>query len=334
MNIHLFGTLPNGEEVQEIHLKNGDMTARVITWGAVVRDLRLPVSGRLRPVVLGFPRLSDYLRYSRNHGANVGRYGGRIREGRLVIDGRSYALARNLDGRHHSHGGKVGLGRRNWRLVDATSTSVTLTIHSPDGDEGYPGALDACCRYELGSQSLIVTITAHVSEPSPVNFLHHSYFNLDGAGRIHSHRLQMLADQMLEADTEGLPTGRIVPVAGGRFDFRLPQRINDPGLYDASYVLDGGLQINPRAAARLWSGDGALQMDIRTTEPGLHFYSGYAAIAPVQYLDGRPCESETGLCLEATRFNDAVNQPHFGQILATPEKPYRQQTEFHFLATV
>lgn len=71
-------------------------------------------------------------------------------------------------------------------------------------------------------------------------------------------------------------------------------------------------------------------MDVHTTEPGLHFYSGFAAEAPVSYLDGRPCLPETGLCLEATRFNDAVNQPRFGDVLCHPGRAYHQRTEFRF----
>lgn len=325
--------MPDGTPVQEIALDHGGLSARFITWGAVLTDLRLKVAGHQRPVVLGFGQLSDYLTHARNHGANVGRYGGRIRDARLVINGVESPLSRNMDGRHHSHGGLLGLGRRNWRLVDFGASWVTFAIHSPDGDEGYPGAMDVTCRYDLGDLSLVVTIDAQVTAPSPVNFLHHSYFNLDGQGLIHDHRLQMLADRVIEFDTDGLPTGRILPVAESRLDFRIPRPILRPAHYDASFMLEGGLMAQPRAAGRLFSGDGLLAMEVRTTEPGLHFYSGFAAEAPAHYLDGRPCVAETGLCLEATRFNDAMNQPDFGDVIIRPDRPYHQRTEFHFHRT-
>ncbi|MGY6704635.1 aldose epimerase family protein [Roseinatronobacter sp.] len=326
----IFGHMPDGTEVTEVVLDHGGLRGSFISWGAVLRDLRLDVAGQPRPVVLGFADLSHYLHHARNHGANVGRYGGRIRGGRLVLDGQDWPLSRNLDGRHHSHGGHLGLGRRNWRLVDAGPSWVTFAIDSPDGDEGYPGALEARCRYDLSGLCLAVTIEAEVSAPCPVNFLHHSYFNLDGAGLIHGHRLQMLADHVLEADDKGLPTGRVLPVADTRFDFRAARQVPQPAQYDASFVLQGGLQDQPRLAGNLFSSDGQVQMTVHTTEPGLHFYSGYAAAAPVNYADGRPCLLKTGLCLEATRFNDAVNQPHFGDVITRPDKPYHQRTEFHF----
>lgn len=331
MKQHIFGQMPDGATVDEVVLSYGGLTARCITWGAALRDLRLDVAGQPRGVVLGFSDLTDYLTHARNHGATVGRYGGRIRDGHLLVDGLTWPLARNLDGRHHLHGGDPGLGRRNWRLIELSSSWVTFGIHSPEGDEGYPGALDARCRYELQDYCLSVTIEAEVSAPCPVNFLHHSYFNLDGAGLIHAHQLQMLSDQVLEFDSDGLPTGRILPVADTRFDFQAPQQLRWPAQYDASFVLVGGLQDQPRPAARLFSGDGRLSMEVHTTEPGLHFYSGFAATASASYLDGRPCLPETGLCLEATRFNDAVNQPHFGDVITRPDRPYRQRTEFHLI---
>lgn len=330
MQVQKFGTLPDGSIVYEVKLSHGGLFARFITWGAVLRDLRLQVADAPRPVVLGFGKLSDYLTFSRNHGANVGRYGGRIRDGRLVVSGTTHALSRNLDGRHHLHGGTLGLGRRNWRLAGAGESWVVFEIHSPAGDQGYPGALTAVCRYDLNDYCLAVTIDAVVTEPSPVNFLHHSYFNLDGHGLIHAHRLQILADQMIPFDGEGLPTGQIIPVAGTRYDFRELRVIPYPALYDASFILPGKLMPTPRLAARLKSGDGHLRMDVHTTEPGLHFYSGFAVKAPIRYQDGRPCAPETGLCLEATRFNDTPNKPQFGDVICDPSRPYHQRTEFHF----
>ncbi|MDR7126361.1 aldose epimerase family protein [Pseudotabrizicola sp. 4114] len=330
MIVQEFGRMPEGTPVQEVVLDHGGLSARFISWGSVLCDLQLVVAGQRRAVVLGFGKLSDYILHARNHGANVGRYGGRIRDAHLVIDGIQSPLSRNLGGRHHSHGGVIGLGKRNWQLLDTGESWVTFGLHSPDGDEGYPGALDVTCRYDVGDLSLAVTIDAQVTMPSPVNFLHHSYFNLDGKGLIHDHRLQILADQVMEFDADGLPTGRILPVAESRFDFRTPRPIPRPAHYDASFVLDGGVMAQPRIAGRLFSGDGLLTMDVRTTEPGLHFYSGFAAKAPVHYLDGRPCVAETGLCLEATRFNDAMNQPGFGDVIVRPDRPYHQRTEFHF----
>lgn len=330
MTTRIFGFLQDDAPVHQVTLKNKKVTARFLSWGAVLQDLRLNMQGQLRPVVLGFRKLSEYLTYSRNHGATVGRYGGRIRDARLVIDGQTHPLSRNLSGRHHLHGGTVGLGRRNWQLEAADQSSVTFTITSADGDEGYPGDICASCQYALQDTALIVTITATASQKTPLNFLHHSYFNLDGRGQIHDHSLQILGETYIEFDDAGLPTGQILPVAGTRFDFRRFRKLPAPAHFDTSYVLAGGLHSKPRLAGVLQSSRADLSMAVHTTEPGLHFYSGFAAQAPVSYLDGRLCLPETGLCLEATRFNDAVNMPQFGDVMISPSQPYVQRTEFHF----
>lgn len=325
-----FGTLPDGDTVHEVTLRCGRMQAKVISWGAVLRDLRIALDAGVRPLVLGFERLEHYLDHSRNQGANVGRYGGRTRGGRLVIGGQEFALSRNLDGRHHLHGGFNGLGRRNWRIVEATDETATLEIRSLDGDEGYPGELTLQCRYTVDESGLSVELSATTTAPTPVNILHHSYFNLDGAGQIGGHTLEISAGEYLEFDAEGLPTGRKLPMAGSAFDFREPRTLSADERFDASFVLAGSPRITPVHAATLVGSRKDLRMDVHTTEPGLHFYDGYAAAAPVPGLDGRPHLPCSGLCLEATRFNDAVNLPQLGDVILRPHDTYLQETRFSF----
>ena len=330
MSVRVFGTMPDGDPVHEVALAAGPFTARVISWGAVLRDLRMELGAEVRPLVLGFDRLDHYLAHARNQGANVGRYGGRTRGGRLVVDGKEFTLSRNLDGRHHSHGGFLGLGRRNWRLFDATGASATFEIASPDGDEGYPGALVLRCRYQLDAHGFSVELTATTDAPTPVNILHHSYFNLDGTGQIDGHTLEIAAERFLEFDAEGLPTGRLCKVAGSEMDFSFPRRLVAGERFDTSFVVSPAPQAEPVHAATLVSSTGDLIMRVATTEPGMHFYNGYAAAAPVPGLDGRPHLPSSGLCLEATRFNDAVNIPSLGDVILRPGQTYRQKTEFAF----
>ncbi|NDW33411.1 aldose epimerase family protein [Salipiger sp. PrR007] len=329
----IFPGSDHADPVLSVDLRNGAMEARVITWGAVLNDLRVTVQGSPRSVVLGFDRLQHYRDHGRNQGGNVGRYGGRIRDGFVPIDGESVQLSRNLNNRHHMHGGAQGLGRRNWRIVARDAASVTLEITSPDGDEGYPGTLTTRCHYELGTNGIAITLTAETTAPTPVNFLHHSYFNLDASESIAGHSLQILASEVLEFDEERLATGRFLPLEGTCHDYREPRCLGPDVREDTSFVLPGGLQTEPRLAARLTDSTGRLTMEVLTTEPGMHFYSGFVAAAPVPLQDGRACLAEAGLCLEATRFNDAVTFPAFGDVITRPGKPYRQRTEFRFSET-
>jgi len=61
------------------------------------------------------------------------------------------------------------------------SCGVTLTVVSPDGDQGFPGTLMAQVMYELTDRNqLVVNMRAMTSKPTPVNLINHSYFNLAG----------------------------------------------------------------------------------------------------------------------------------------------------------
>src|SRR6059058_2401571 len=143
----VFGRLPSGQEVDEIAIAGDRISARVLTYGAILRDLAVEVNGKPRSVVLGFDRLEAYLEQGAYIGAIAGRYANRIAGGHFTLDGKSYRLKLNEGGKSHLHGGKIGFDRKLWRLRSASAHAVSLALHSPAGEEGYPGAIDAVCTY-------------------------------------------------------------------------------------------------------------------------------------------------------------------------------------------
>ncbi len=145
--IEAFGQTPEGEAVQRVTISGGGLTAKVITWGAVIQDLRL--EGHEPPLVLGFDTLEDYLKYSPYFGATPGRCANRIAAGRFSIDGRDYQLELNERGETHLHGGSDGLARKVWTIADLTAGSVTLKTVDPDGRAGYPGNVSVTATYSL-----------------------------------------------------------------------------------------------------------------------------------------------------------------------------------------
>ena len=259
-------------------------SAKILTWGAVVRDLVVPASNGLQRVVLGLNTLDDYLNYSPSFGAVPGRFANRIANGRFVLDGLAYQLERKPGQKHTLHGGPHGFGHRIWKLGAYDSSSVELTLESPDGDAGFPGALSATCVYRLlEPATLRVELSAVSDRPTIVNLTQHSYFNLDGSPDILDHELTLFADFYTPADDELIPTGEIRAVAGTPYDFRQPRTIRNPSLtpYDTNFVAslqpdeEGGLaQI---AAVR--SPKNGLTMSLFSTEPGVQFYSARPSIA-------------------------------------------------------
>jgi aldose 1-epimerase len=321
MTLSRFGQVPDGDPVLAADLTDGALSARIITWGAALADLRLGA----RRLVLGLPRLEDYLAHSPHMGAVAGRYAGRIRDGRLLLDGTLVQLTRNA-GAHHVHGGARGFGRRNWQVADHGPAHLRLTLTSPDGDEGYPGTLTATVDYALRDGWLWCRATAETTAPTPVNLLFHSYFNLSGGVDIADHLLTIPAAEMVETGPDGLPTGAFVPVAPP-FDFRTPRRLDATVAHDVSFRLSDRPAKQPRPAATLQAG--GVTLDLWTTEPGLHLYDGHKLALPVPGLDGRRAGPRAGLCLEPTRFSDAPNQPGFPDTILRPGQTYIQQTGLH-----
>ena len=215
-----FGSLSDGTEVEEVAIAGGDLSVKVITFGAVIRDARLAGIGH--PLVLGFDNLDSYVNHSPHFGAVAGRCANRIGGGRLVIDGRLNQLSLNEKGRTHLHGGFKGFGKRVWRLVAHDQRSVTLAIQGKDGDEGYPGNVEATVTYTIEAPATIRMVAeATTDAATSVNLAQHSYFNLDDSPDILDHEVEILADAYTPADADSIPTGEIRSVAGTDYDLSL-----------------------------------------------------------------------------------------------------------------
>ncbi len=337
MAIRTFGQL-EGQDILEITLDNGAGTqASILTYGATVRDLVVPSPTGPRRVLLGYNSVEDYAAHGSHAGAVAGRFANRIAHGRFSIDGTSFQVVCNQAGRHALHGGGKphGFGVRPWVLLAHDARSVTLGLHSPDGDGGFPGALDVRCTYRLtGNASLITSLRAMTSAPTVVNLAQHAYFNLAGGGDVLDHDLQIHAGFYTPVDGDLIPTGEVRAVDGTPFDFRHRRPLRwqtGQGLqaYDHNFVLDGP-RGTLRPAASLHAPGGDLTMEVWTTEPAVQLYDAAKMAPPVPGLGGARYGARSGLCLECQTFPDAPNRGHFPSALLRPGEVYRQETEWRF----
>lgn len=330
--INEFGTLPDGSPVREVTLKKGPLEASVLTFGAIIRDLKL--NGR--SVVLGFEDLQSYLDHSPCFGAIAGRCANRIADGRMTIDGKAYQLDRNDGAQNHLHGGASGFSNRNWQLEQHDKASALLKLVSEDGEMGYPGRVETLVRYTLtGAGALRVKITATTDRTTPVNLTQHSYFNLDGGADILGHNLEIAAENYLPVDEALIPTGEIRRVEWTPYDFRDGRRLKrrsgeENVVYDHNFCLAGQPRPAVEFAAALEDKDGERRMEVWTTEPGLQLYDAERLDIPVPGLGGKSYGAHGGLCLEAQRWPDSVNRENFTPVLLHPSEIYTHVTEFRF----
>ena len=146
-----FGKTPAGQAISLYTLTNRfGNSVSVTDYGAILVSVNVPDrSGRLANVNLGYSTLDPYLKRHPYFGATVGRFCNRIAGGQFQLNGRTYNLAIN-NGPNHLHGGIVGFDKQIWmgteiRIDDAVG--MRFQLHSPDGQEGYPGNLDATAEY-------------------------------------------------------------------------------------------------------------------------------------------------------------------------------------------
>lgn len=336
MTVERFGSV-DGVDVLQVTLANQAGTeAKILTWGAVMRDLVVPSRGGRQRVVLGLNSVEDYRDHSPYFGAIVGRYANRIGNARFVLEGQTYTLDANEKGRHQLHGGSDGFGSRIWTLVDHGPAHAVLALVSNDGDMGYPGQLIATCTYTLiEPASLRISLEATADGPTPVNLTTHSYYNLDGGSDICSHHLMIAGDYVTPTNADLIPTGAMDRVEETVYDFRTLRPIGAAQLlqcrttYDINYVLRGADE-DLAHAATLLSRTSGLTMELWTTEPGVQFYDGHLLDIPVPGLDGAHYGPRAGLCLEPQRFPDGPNKPHFPPCILEPGTLSRQISEIRF----
>lgn len=345
---HLFGKTPDGKSVDLYTLSNRHgMTAQITNYGGVVTSLKVPDrEGKMDDVVLGFDTLDEYIKSSPLFGALVGRYANRIRGAEFKLGGKTYDLSKN-SGPNHIHGGRLGFDKVVWQATPirrANAVGVSLRHFSPDGHEGFPGNLVVKVVYLLTDRNeLKIEYTAVTDKPTVVNFTHHGYFNLAGAGSgdVLNQLLTINANSFTPIASDQIPSGEVRSVAGTPLDFRratpIGARINADdeqlklaGGYDFNYVLNRR-GIAPSLAARVYEPRSGRSMAVYTTEPGMVLYTGNF-LNNVRGKGGKVYNKRSGLCLETGHFPDAPNHAGFPSTTLEPGQTYRQTTIYRFFA--
>ncbi|MER7727457.1 aldose epimerase family protein [Streptomyces sp. NPDC096323] len=326
----------------------GQARAEVHTLGARLHSLLLPDRrGHFADVVLGARDAAQVRGPAGYFGATVGRYANRIAGGRIAVDGAVHQLAAQSTG-HTLHGGPDGFDQRLWRCEpfhSADRTGVHLHLHSPDGDQGFPGALNVRVTYTLDRDGDLTLDYHAVSDaPTVVNLTNHAYWNLEGEGRgnVLAHQLQVDASLYTPVDAELIPRGEHRSVGDSPFDLRSPRRLSDVlthpdpqlavagGGFDHNWVLDGGWPELPRRAAVLYAPDSGRRLEVHTTEPGIQVYTGNGFSGEVTGKSGRAYGAYAGVALETQHFPDSPNRADFPSVRLRPGTAYRSTTILRF----
>ena len=342
MHRTFYGTKRDGGAVHAFTLTNANgLAATILDMGGTITAIQVPGrDGQCRNVVLG---LKDLAAYETSGWWNclIGRYANRLRNG-FALDGRHFPLVQNPHGVTLHGGREQSWGVRVWETVSADDTALSLRLVSPDGDQGFPGALTVTVTYTLtDDNALQLDYQAVTTAPTPVNLTNHIYFNLAGEGPVTRQLLTLNADHVTPTDALQIPTGEIAPVAGTAFDFRNAKPIGadvdsaEPQMalargYDHNFVLNktapGALEL----AARLEDPTSGRILEVLTTEPGVQVYSTNNVNGSQVNAAGHVIKPRDGLALETQHFPDSPNKPGFPATILRPGETFRSTTLFRF----
>ena len=339
-----FGRTKDGGETHLYRLENHrGMQAYVTDFGASLVRLLVPdKDGRLTDVVLGYDDAAGYERGMAGIGATVGRNANRIGGASVEINGVTYPLEKNDNGKNNLHSGPDVYQKRIWEVEDRADNRITFLLHSPDGDQGYPGALDMRVTYELDDENaLSIHYEAAPDQDTVINMTNHSYFNLNGhnSGSVLEHKVWLNADSFTPADAESIPTGEIRGVADTPMDFRTAKAIGkeidadyEPLRFGGGYDHNWVLKNNGRFAkvAEVTSEKSGIRMEVYTDLPGVQMYTA-------NFLDHEPgkggafYEKRSAVCLETQYYPDAIHHDNFPSPVCRKGMKYDSRTAYRFL---
>ncbi len=352
-----FDTIVDGKAVKLYTLKNAaGMEVCVTNFGArVVSVMAEDKNGAFRDVVLAFDNIAQFMDVEKNgsdFGAAIGRYANRINQGKVKIAGKEIQLPQNNYG-HCLHGGPTGWQYQIYEVNEAATndSTIVMVVHSPDGDNNFPGNVDATVTYTLTADNVLdMKFEAETDAETIINMTNHSYFNLSGDPSQPGTNMVLYinADNYTPTDSTFMTTGEIRPVYGNQFDFTSPKalytciadttgyngiQIKNAMGFDHNWCLNtykDGKGDDTKVAASLYSPDSGIFMQVYTNEPGVQCYTG-------NFLDGTKVgkrgiayPKQASVCLETQKFPDSPNKKDWVQPYLKPGEKYYSHVAYRF----
>lgn len=326
--------------------KNG-MEVCVTNFGGRIVSIMVPdKEGTMRDVVLGFDSVANYIdsiNTPSDFGAAIGRYANRIKKGQITIDGKTIQLPINNFG-HCLHGGPQGWQYQVYDGKQVNDTTVTMTMHSPDGDANFPGNVTATVTYTLLSDNALdIKYEATTDKKTVINMTNHSYFNLSGDPNkpITDHIVYINADNFTPVDSTFMTTGEILSVKGTPMDFTTPHQIGqDIDKFDFEQIkfangFDHNWCLNTKGdetqvAAKVVCPTTGICLEVYTNEPGIQVYTGNFLDGSESGKKGIVYNKRAAICLETQKYPDTPNKPEWPSALLNPGETYYSHCIYKF----
>ena len=328
--VKTFGKLANGQEARLYTISCGRIRSEITNYGAAL--VSLFVDGL--DVCLGLDDVAGYESQGGFLGAVVGRNANRIGGAKFLLNGQEVVLPAN-EGPNNLHSGPDSWAFRLWDLTAHTENSLTLSLHSPHGDQGFPGNADVSVTYTIENDGLTISYKAVSDRDTAFNLTNHAYFNLFGQDKPEKamdQELMIPGEAFCPDDAANIPTGEVRAVEGTPFDFRSFKPIGrDIGMDYEPLHLQGGYDHNfvnnGNICAVMRNPESGLTMTVTTDLPGVQLYAG-------NFLDnngkGVIYGKRSGVALETQFFPDSVNHPEWKQPFVQANEVFESTTRYAF----
>lgn len=317
-----------------LRITQGRNYVDIVPFGASLRSIVVPDrDGVLRDVCLGYEGVMDYAGQGGCLGSVVGRYANRIAGACFSLNGARYPLLAN-EGPNTLHGGGYGWHKRWWALEPKGEDAVVCRLDSPDGDEGFPGHVEAEVTYTWRDGALTIGYAVHCDADTVLNLTNHVYFNLAGqeVGEVADHVLTLRASRFTPIGADKIVTGELLPVEGTPWDLRAATALRDRwdcpelgGGFDHNYCLDGG----DGPDAQLFCPRTGIVMEMFTDRPGCQLYTA-GGLKPRAGKAGASYGPRQGVCLETQNYPNAVNLPQFPSPVLRAGEVFGSETVYRF----
>ena len=334
----------NGKTTALYTLTNANgMEVRITNFGGRLVSVMVPdKDGNMVDVILGFDNINDYMTKPSDFGASIGRYANRIAGGKFELDGETVVLNQN-DGENCLHGGAEGWQYQVYEAEQVDAQTLKLTMHSPDGEMGFPGNVTAVVTYTLTDDNAIdIAYSGTTDKPTVLSMTNHAYFNLSGNHAVEGtdQVLYVNADTFTPANDKLIPTGEMRPVEGTPFDFRTPKSIGQDinadyeqlvlgNGYDHNWVLNTAGDVT-KLALSVYSPVTGILLEEYTDQPGVQVYTGNFLTGKVAGKHGIMYPKRASVCIETQLFPDTPNRPEWPTATLRPGETYTHRCIYKF----
>ncbi len=352
-----FGKLNDGRDVNAYTMSSkSGIEITVLDLGGIIQSIKMPgKDGTVKDVVCGYDTAQEYMSNDGYHGALIGRYANRIKDGKFSINGVTYQTPKNEKGITSLHGGNIGWDKKTWdveagKCASCGADKLTLKYTSVDGEEGFPGNVDVKVVYRLDDNGeFAIKYHAVADKDTPIAMTNHAYFNMAGydTQTIMNQYLTLNCPKVVAVDNVLIPTG-LMDVKGTAFDFTSEKLIGKDiekdeeqllavgGGYDHAFAIETDEEITwkhdivLKKGAVLRDEASGRKVTLYTDAPSIQVYAGVFMGDGKIFKNGVVSQRYGAVCLETGFYPDTPNHPEYPSCIFGPGKDYNCVAVFKF----